>query len=70
MQASITTYEWSETGLPQWVPVVTHVFHGRNKKQIKQIIEAHKQTDEFFAGSFKGKWKGFDLTNSSIKFEG
>lgn len=67
MQASITTYEWSETGLH--MPVLTHVFHGRNKKQIKQIIEAHKQTDEFFAGSFKGRWNRITLNNSVIKFE-
>lgn len=69
MQASITTYEWDETGLPQWVPILSHTFYGKNKSEIRIIIAAHKKTDEFFAGSFKGKWNGIKLKNSKIQYE-
>ena len=46
-----------------------YTFYGKNKAEIRGIIAAHKKTDVFFAGSFKGEWNGIKLKNSKIQYE-
>lgn len=43
-----------------------HVFYGDSTEEIKGLIEAHKKTDSFFAGSFEGIWKNIKLQNQVI----
>ena len=56
----IDTYEGRDP-----VPTVTHVFYGDTRADAKAVADAHRETDEFFAGSFTGEWNGIELHNRS-----
>lgn len=62
----ITTYELAEdpNGHYFWKAAVSHVFHGETIERVHQILDAHRKTDVFFDGSFKGEWNGIILKNS------
>ena len=61
----ITTYELAEDipGHPIWKATLTHIFSGETVERARQIMEAHKTTDSFFAASFKGvlPWNGGNI---------
>lgn len=65
----ITTYELSEPtpGNYQWVATVSHIFHGDSLEHVWKLVEAHKRTDTFFAGSFEGRYNDIILMNSEPK---
>ena len=58
---SITTYEFYDG---DWHPTLTHTFYGKTEQDARKIMEAHRNTDSFFNGSFSGKWNGLILKNS------
>lgn len=61
----ITTYELrQENGKQVFVATVSHTFFGDTEEELKDIMQAHAKTDQFFAGSQKGKWNGITLRNS------
>lgn len=62
----ITTYELAEEPKSHyfWKAAVSHVFHGETIERTRQILNAHRKTDVFFDGSFKGEWNGIILRNS------
>ena len=62
----ITTYELAEEpkGYYFWKTTVTHCFHGETIERVYQILNAHRKTDVFFDGSFRGEWNGIILKNS------
>lgn len=62
----ITTYELAEDpkGHYFWKATVTHAFQGETIERVHQILDAHRKTDVFFDGSFKGEWNGIILRNS------
>lgn len=61
---TVTTYEFDGR---EWTAAVTHVFHGDSREEVLAILEAHKKTDAFFAGSFTGNFRGIRLKNSEQK---
>lgn len=67
----ITTYELSENVLgenpSEWLATVTHVFQGDTVERAYQISDAHRKTDLFYDGSFKGKYNGIILKNSEFQ---
>ena len=62
----ITTYELAEEpkGHYFWKAALTHCFQGETAERAYQILNAHRKTDVFFDGSFKGGWNGIILKNS------
>lgn len=68
----ITTYELTDKkehitpgeNPYEWLATVTHIFHGETIERVHQILDAHRKTDVFFDGSFKGEWNGIILRNS------
>jgi len=65
----VTTYELAEEpkGHYFWKATVTHCFHGETIERVYQISDAHRKTDAFYAGSFKGEWNGIILKNSEFQ---
>ena len=55
---AITTYEFDDKNLP--VPVLTHIFWGKDLKEAYDYAKSHLVTDYFFSGTFTGgiNWKG------------
>lgn len=64
VRLTVTTYEFDGS---EWIAVVTHTFHADTEDDAYAILEAHKKTDAFFAGSFAGKFNGINLANSKIE---
>ncbi len=61
----ITTYELrQDKGKPVFVATVSHTFLGDTEEELNGIMQAHAKTDQFFAASIKGNWKGIILKNS------
>ena len=62
----ITTYELAEEpkGHYFWKATVSHIFYGETIERAYQILNAHRKTDVFFDGSFRGEWNGIILKNS------
>jgi hypothetical protein len=62
----ITTYELAEEPKDHyfWNATVSHIFHGETIERVHEILNAHRKTDVFFDGSFKGEWNGIILKNS------
>lgn len=50
LQLIITTHELVDE---EWIASVNHTFYGYTQKELFALVEAHKQTDSFFAASFK-----------------
>lgn len=62
----ITTYELAEDPKDHyfWKATVSHIFYGETIERVHQILDAHRKTDVFFDGSFRGEWNGIILRNS------
>ena len=67
IKLTITTYEMTPD--KKWNPVVTHVLYGGTRKEVYGVLDAHMKIDQFFAGSYKGQWRGLILTNSNVNVE-
>lgn len=67
IKLTVTTYEMTPD--KKWNPVVTHVFYGSTRKEAYDVLNAHMKTDQLFAGSYKGQWRGIVLTNSNVREE-
>lgn len=54
LQITITTYELLGN---KWDAAVSHSFHAHDQETLFRLIEAHRQTDSYFAASFTGKFE-------------
>lgn len=63
LMLAITTFEYNDD-TKNWVATLTHTFHANTQQELYQLLEAHIKTDQFFAASFEGNFKGIPLVNS------
>lgn len=59
LQITVTTYELMGD---KWVASFSHTFHANDQETLYRLIEAHQQTDGYFAASFTGKFEYYGGT--------
>lgn len=60
---TVYTYESND------YPILAHTFIGKTENEARSYLEAHKKTDEFFAGCEDGQWEDVECTNTDPKVE-